>query len=186
MKPLKLNSSASSQTESWNLLGRLEVFKENASQVVLFLLVDLITLDQWWIVYHVAGTAHDIASIIQENVLSREVSPPSSSLVPHFSCAIFSLPPSFISPLPLRLSLSALCACTLRASCHCLSLFLTYDFIKYISVAQPQSSMWRCEQKWAVSHFIVLSVFNTVHICHMAGIPLLYRSKPLPMEFYLK
>lgn len=119
-------------------------------------------------------------------MLSREVSPcPAPSC---FTLAVlFSLFPLPSSPsLPLRLSLSALCACTLCASCHCLSLFLTYDFIKHISVAQPQSSMWRCEQKWAVTHFIVLSVFNTVHICHMAGISLLYRSEPLPSGVLFK
>lgn len=45
---LKLNGSDGSQTKSRNLLGRFEVvfFLHDASQVVLFLLVELMTLDQ--------------------------------------------------------------------------------------------------------------------------------------------
>lgn len=96
---LKLNSSDGSQTNPWNLLGRLKVFLQNASQVVLFLLVELITLDQCCSVYHVAAATHDTASIIQENVLPREVPR-------HFSCSIFSPSPSFVS---LSLSLCPLC-----------------------------------------------------------------------------
>lgn len=92
---------------------------------------ELIASDKCCICNHVATKTLDTASIIQENVLSREITPPSSSL-PHFSLSVLPHPPSLLP------SLSALCASTFHASCHCLSSFLTNEFIKHISVALPK------------------------------------------------
>lgn len=101
---LKLNSSDNAQTHPWNLLGRLEVFLQNASQIVLFLHVDLTALDKCCTCYHVATVTHDTASIIQESVLSREVAPPpltSAGLFSLFPLPSFpSLPPSLPFVLP--------------------------------------------------------------------------------------
>lgn len=88
------------------------------------------------IVCRVARPAHDTTSIIHQAVLSKEMHPPAD-----FSHAIFSLPSSSLIPPPLPPSL-ALCAGALRASCHCLSLVLTYEFIKRVSAARA-GGFWR-------------------------------------------
>lgn len=90
--------------------------------IVFLLFVGLIRIDTYYICSYVAAGMHDTASIMHENVLSREV---------HFS---WSISPPF--PFCVPASVSALCASTFSASCRCLSSFsLTNDFIKHITVA---------------------------------------------------
>lgn len=97
---------------------------------MLLLLIGSIASDRQWIVCRVARPAHDTTSIIHQAVLSKEMHPPAD-----FSRAIFSLPSSSLIPPPPPPSL-ALCAGALRASCRCLSLVLTYEFIKRVSAAR--------------------------------------------------